>query len=190
MFEKFIVSRVRMKLLTLFLNHPEEKFHVRNVVRTVDEEINSVRRELKNMFDIKFLHQEKALNKVFYSLDKSFPFNDELRAILTKDREDVRAIQQIISTLPNIQTALLTENFLKNEYEGNQDIDLLIVSGTSAQELALEVKNIEKRIDRVIRFTVIKPDALEMLQKKRDTFLLNIISKDKIFLVGRDKDLF
>ena len=44
--EDLIISRVRVKMLSLFLSHPGTIFHVRDIVRKVDEEINAVRREL------------------------------------------------------------------------------------------------------------------------------------------------
>ena len=39
-------SRVRLKILELFVLHPEDRFYVREIVRKTDEEINAVRREL------------------------------------------------------------------------------------------------------------------------------------------------
>ena len=47
--EDLIISRVRVKVLTLFLTNPGSMYHVREVVRQVDEEINAVRRELAHL---------------------------------------------------------------------------------------------------------------------------------------------
>jgi len=47
--EELFISRVRVKLLTLFLTSQEPLLHVREIVRRVDEEINAVRRELLRM---------------------------------------------------------------------------------------------------------------------------------------------
>ena len=47
--EDLIISRVRVKMLQLFLGSPGTIFHVRDIVRRVDEEINAVRRELGHM---------------------------------------------------------------------------------------------------------------------------------------------
>ncbi|MBI5619863.1 transcriptional regulator, partial [Candidatus Gottesmanbacteria bacterium] len=49
MLEDLIISRVRVKILTLFLSHPGVIFHVRDIVRKIGEEINAVRRELSHM---------------------------------------------------------------------------------------------------------------------------------------------
>ena len=43
------VSKVRVKLIQIFLNKPQEMFYVRQLVRETDEEINAVRRELARL---------------------------------------------------------------------------------------------------------------------------------------------
>ena len=47
--EDIVISRVRVKILTLFMTHPGQMFHVREIVRRTEEEINAVRRELAHM---------------------------------------------------------------------------------------------------------------------------------------------
>ena len=52
MLKDLFISKTRVKLLEEFLSDPSQMFHVRDLVRRVDEEINAVRREL--------LHLEEA----------------------------------------------------------------------------------------------------------------------------------
>ena len=42
-----ITSRVRIKILELFLSDTTEMYHVRGIVREIKDEINAVRRELR-----------------------------------------------------------------------------------------------------------------------------------------------
>ena len=46
MLRDLMVSKVRVKLLQIFLSQPKEMFYVRQLVRATGEEINAVRREL------------------------------------------------------------------------------------------------------------------------------------------------
>ena len=52
MFEQLFGSKTRVKLLSLFYNNPERPFYVREITRKIDEQINSVRRELQNLLNI------------------------------------------------------------------------------------------------------------------------------------------
>ena len=47
MIDTLFGSKTRVKLLYLFLNNPGRAFYVREITRRVDEQINSVRRELQ-----------------------------------------------------------------------------------------------------------------------------------------------
>ena len=68
-----IISRVRVKMLSLFLSHPGTIFHVRDIVRKVDEEINAVRRELAHMEKAGMVSKEARANRLFYTFRKDYP---------------------------------------------------------------------------------------------------------------------
>ena len=49
MIDALFGSKTRVKLLNLFFNNPGKEFYVREITRIIDEQVNSVRRELSNM---------------------------------------------------------------------------------------------------------------------------------------------
>ena len=49
MLESLFGSRTRVKLLRLFMSHPDQRWFVRELTRVVQEQINSVRRELDHL---------------------------------------------------------------------------------------------------------------------------------------------
>ena len=52
MIDSLFGSKTRVKLLNLFLNNLDQSFYVREITRLIDEQINSVRRELANMVSV------------------------------------------------------------------------------------------------------------------------------------------
>lgn len=42
--QDFIISKVRIKLLEVFLKNPAEMYYIRELTRKIGEEINAVRR--------------------------------------------------------------------------------------------------------------------------------------------------
>ena len=70
----FIISRVRVKLLTIFLSKPGEMYYVRELTRLAKEEINAIRRELKRMQDVGMLKSEKRGNRLYYTYKNSYLF--------------------------------------------------------------------------------------------------------------------
>ena len=65
--EKLFGSKTRAKLLKLFFGSPEKSFYVREMTRVIDEQINSVRRELLNLENIGIIKSETFDNKIYYS---------------------------------------------------------------------------------------------------------------------------
>lgn len=49
MLGKLFGSKARVKILKLFLSHPNEKFYIRQIARDLKLQLNSVRRELENL---------------------------------------------------------------------------------------------------------------------------------------------
>ena len=83
MIDALFGSKTRVKLLYLFMNNPERTFYVREITRKIDEQINSVRRELSNMLNIGIIKSDSKDNKIFYGVNKSYIFYSPLRKIFT-----------------------------------------------------------------------------------------------------------
>ena len=81
MFEQLVGSKTRVKLLSLFYNNPERPFYVREITRKIDEQINSVRRELQNLLNIGIVHSVSQSNRLYYKVNPKYKFHNELQSI-------------------------------------------------------------------------------------------------------------
>src|SRR3989339_1393037 len=78
------VSRVRVKLIKIFLSQPQEIFYVRQLVRETGEEINAVRRELLRLETRGLVKKEPRANRLYYSFVKTYPFYQDLLSLVAK----------------------------------------------------------------------------------------------------------
>src|SRR5690606_16132906 len=81
MIERLFGSKTRVKLLQLFYSNPNRAFYVRELTRKIDEQINSVRRELANLLSIGIIASDTTNNRLYYEVNQSFEFYQPLRAI-------------------------------------------------------------------------------------------------------------
>ena len=92
-------SKTRVKLLHLFFNNMERSFFVREITRIVDEQINSVRRELANMKEIGIISSSEKSNKLYYSVNKKFAyykqFNEIFNNTATEENTVIDASKEI-----------------------------------------------------------------------------------------------
>ena len=84
MLSRLFSSRTRVKLLELFLLHPEREVHVREICRITNLNINAVRRELANLEEMGLLTSRRVGNGLFYTANIAFPVYQELVSIFVK----------------------------------------------------------------------------------------------------------
>ncbi|KKS61816.1 MAG: Transcriptional regulator [Candidatus Collierbacteria bacterium GW2011_GWD2_42_50] len=79
-----IISKVRVKLLKIFLSDSKNMFYVRELTRATKEEINAVRRELDHLQKAGLLKSEKRGNRLYYSVKTTFSIYPELSNLVSK----------------------------------------------------------------------------------------------------------
>src|ERR1700689_4885459 len=81
MIEQLFGSKTRVKLLQLFYSNPNRSFYVREITRKIDEQINSVRRELSNLLSIGIITSDNTNNKLYYEVNQKYKYYEPLQQI-------------------------------------------------------------------------------------------------------------
>src|SRR3954469_7516731 len=81
MVEQLFGSKTRVKLLQLFYGNPNRSFYVREITRKIDEQINSVRRELSNLLSIGIITSDNTNNKLYYEVNQKYEYYQPLKEI-------------------------------------------------------------------------------------------------------------
>lgn len=190
MLEDIIISRVRVKLLTLFLSNPGMIFHVRDIVRKVDEEINAVRRELAHMEKVGIVAKEQRANRLFYAMRKDYPLYNELFALVGKTSGLGKDILKQRPKLGKIKFAMISGRYLRGlTRKSASDVDLLIVGAAVLPELTQLVKAEEGRRGKEINYTVMTEEEYNFRKRRRDPFVLSILEGSRIMIIGDEEDL-
>lgn len=188
--EDLIISRVRVKMLSLFLNNPSTIYHVREVVRQVGEEINAVRRELAHLEKGGMLAKEQRANRLFYRFRKEYPLYFELMELVGKTTGLGWDIVKNKVKLGKIKYAMLSGRYLRGlPHKSGSDVDLLIVGSVVLPELSNMVKGEEVRRERELNYTVMTEEEFAFRKRRRDPFVLEILAGSRVMLVGDEEEL-
>jgi hypothetical protein len=189
MLEDIIISRVRVKLLTLFLLNPGKIFHVREIVRQVSEEINAVRRELAHMESCGMVFKEQRANRLFYGFRKEYALYYELMELVCKTTGLGYDIQKNKSKLGKIKFAMMSGQYIRGiANTSDQRVDLLLVGTVVLPELASIVKTEESKRGE-INYTVMSEEEFEFRKSRRDPFILSVLAGSRVMLVGDEEEL-
>jgi len=183
------ISKVRVKILQLFLSHPDQIFHVREIVRRVEEEINAVRRELAHMEKAGMVTSEWRANRRFYSFRKDYVFWQDLLSMINKTVGLGGDIVKNKGRLGRIKFAMLAGDFARGKETGPNDVDLLLVGNVIMPEIGALVKEEEARREREINYTVMTEEEFNFRKRRSDPFLTGILAKSRIMLIGDEEEL-
>lgn len=187
--EELFVSKVRVKVLQLFLTSPESLFHVRDIVRRVEEEINAVRRELSRMEKFGLVASEWRANRRLYHFKKDHKFYPELLGLVTKSVGIGEAIIKNRQKLGRIKYAMLATRFVRNELSSLDDVDVLIVGQVVLPELQSIISDEQVKRDREINYSFMDGAELNFRIRRRDPFILKVLVQPKIMLIGDELEL-
>jgi hypothetical protein len=189
MLEELFVSRVRVKILQLFLTTTDPLLHVREIVRRVDEEINAVRRELARMEKFGMVTSEWRANRRLYRFRKDHIYYRELLGLVTKSTGIGGNIVKGKTKLGRIKYAFVSTRFLRGEAAGTEDVDLLIVGQIILPELQAIIADEQAKREAEINYSFMDEQEFTFRVKRRDPFILRVLVQPKIMLIGDEESL-
>lgn len=184
-----VISRVRVKLLQIFLSNPSQIIHVRELVRQSKEEINAVRRELAHLEKAGMVSKEHRANRLYYVFRKDYPLYFDLLELVTKTTGLGGAILRNKNKLGRIKFAMLSGKFARNMAGSGEKVDLLVVGNVVIPEVAALVREEELRRGREIFFTPMTEEEFLFRKKKKDPFILGILEGARVMVVGDEEEL-
>lgn len=189
MLDDLITSKTRVKVLKLFMENIDDMFHVREIVRRVDEEINAVRRELMFLEKKGVLKREGRANRVYYYLDKNYPYYFDLIRLRGKESGLGKAIIKNRVKLGKIKYAMLSGKYIRGIKTNPESVDLLVVGVVVLPELSLLVRAEEEEKKVEINYTVMNEEEFTFRKSRLDPFIASIIHGSRIMLIGDEESL-
>jgi predicted transcriptional regulator len=198
MVEQLFGSKTRVKLLSLFFNNPGRPFYVREITRKIDEQINSVRRELANLLSVGLVSSDGSNNRLYYEVNPKYEYYEQLRSIFTsmpaksndpivkETREEDKIIKRLRST-GSITFAFLTGSFAR---DARTNVDIFVVGDINKARLAKMVGEMEKEMGRELNYSALSPDEYQYRLSLNDRFITGVLEARKIVIIdGQEKPL-
>ncbi len=199
MFEQLFGSKTRVKLLQLFYSNPNRAFYVREITRKVEEQINSVRRELANLLSIGIITSESNNNRLYYEVNQDYEHykplsmvfgpRAEKRAKKAKNQDQETEPELVaehplarpVRALGRVEIAFLTGQFTRDETGG---VDVLIVGDVNQAKLAKFIADLEKEENKELRYTSMPLTSYQYRIQINDRFINNVMASKKQIIIN------
>lgn len=189
MLESIIPSKTRRKILELFFHQPDGQYYLRKIVRDVSEEVNAVKRELDILSGAKLLHKERRLNKIFYTLNKSYIFYDEFVRLFTKTSLFVNLIYKNTSKIGKVKYLAVSTKFSRKVPIKEDEIYVLFVGIIVVPEVVSIMGEAETEFGREINYTVMTEEEFAFRKKNNDPFIWRFLKQPKVMIIGNEEEL-
>jgi DNA-binding transcriptional ArsR family regulator len=188
--KKIFGSGARVKLFQQFLLNPTEEFYIRELTRILDEQINSLRRELENLQNLGILKSREKNRKKYYRINPHFSFLSELTSIIRKTSVANEAFLKDITKLGAIDVLVLSGVFI----EKNTDVDIFMVGDIPKEVLSAFITdrfpnqdltfNVMNKEDFLYRITLKDKFVQNVFQERENLILKNKLKKDTEHLIS------
>lgn len=163
------------------MQNPDGEFFIRELTRMLDEQINSVRRELDSLKRLGLLRSRTKNRKKYYTVNKNFLLFNELHSIIMKGMNSKEGLVKKISKLGDVHFLVLSGAFLNKK----SSCDLLLVGNVNKTELE-KLLDEEAKTDEPIKFSIMSKDDFLYRIECNDKFIKDLV-EDSTNIIGVNK---
>ncbi len=153
---------------------------MREITRKIDEQINSVRRELANLMGIGIIRSDSVNNKLYYEVNQGYKHFKALQSIFSVEvpQQDVSPASQKdllkrLQSVGSFDTVIVSGRLVG--WEG-ADIDVLLVGSSNKPKLEKLMATVEIEEGVPIIYTVMPESELKYRLEIKDRFIVSLLS--------------
>lgn len=183
---KIFGSKSRAKVLEkFFLEYyagKNEGFHMRGLARDLDEQINSIKRELDNLEDLGVLKSKTELRKKIFYVNHNFYLLPEFKNIFLKNYDPMDQIRAFFKKQSLLEVVIVNESLkYKLTDDGKAILDIFMIGEIERDEFSDFLQSIF--YDKKIKFAIISTEDFFNRLSYGDKLIHNILrEKGNIYI--------
>lgn len=178
---KLFWSKSRAKILEKFFleyaSENDEPCHMRGLSREIDEQINSVKRELENLEALGILKSYTENKKKYFSLNKRFPLLEEFKSVFLKTYNPLDAISNYLTNKEGLDLAVVNSSLSERLYSTtNNIVDVFLIWNIDKEEFNNNLAKIF--FNRKIKYAVISKEDFFNRIDYNDKLIFDILRQE------------
>jgi predicted nucleotidyltransferase len=183
-------NQYRRKVLAFLVLNPHVSIHLRELARLTGASPGTLKKELDLLVGADLLSREKSGNQIKFSANLDHPLYETLRELMRKTAglHDVlaSALQPLVD---QIEVAFVFGSMAQATESSHSDIDLLVIGDATFGQIINATYDAQTTLGREINPKVMSRSEWSRKWREGNSFVTDIVSKPKIFIVGSENDL-
>ena len=150
MINAIIKSQTRRKLLIKFFINIANTGYLNQLAEEFSESTNSVRKELNNLTDAKYLNKKLVKNKVVYRANTKHPLFSEIQNIVKKYLGIEEMVQTVLDRMGNVNEIYLLGDYARGR--DSEQIDILITGSKLNSDY---ISDLEIKLSKLLKKNVV-----------------------------------
>ncbi len=174
LFDTLFGSRVRARLLRLFLLNPEAEFDATEAAKKIAIKRPEVVKELNRLAKMRFVSVKSKQRKKIYQVRSDFPFYQELKALVSKLNLSAKSEAfKKIKKVGDVKLVLISGVFIN--YPKSKADMVLVINSANKVKLRQVVAQLESEVGKEIRYILMNTEELHYRLDMLDRFLMEFL---------------
>jgi predicted nucleotidyltransferase len=183
-------SRTLARLLATFLTHAEKDFYQKELADVTGAGLYTVQRELVRLERAGLVQRMPRGNRVYYRANRGHPVFEDLKRVILKTMGLGEALRTALASLGGrVRLAFIYGSVASGQEKTGSDVDVLLVGDLSLREASAVLGPTGRDLGREFNPTVYSPDEFRAKVAEGHHFILEVLKREKIFLIGDEHEL-
>lgn len=176
-----------VRVLMIFLAHPDEEFYQSSIVDSTGCALTQVQRALIRIEKAGLISKIKSGNRSYYKANQKHPAFEDIKRALFKTVLFGDSLKKALEPIKNkIQYSFIYGSVASDSESSKSDIDLFIIGDLGLREIASILGNVGNEIGREINPNVYSKKEFKRKVKEENPFINEILLQPKIWLIGEE----
>jgi predicted nucleotidyltransferase/predicted transcriptional regulator len=180
----------RGKALALLLLQPQRRLHVREIARLTGTVAGTMNKELDRLQRAGLLERHSVGNQLQYCANPQHPVYQELSALLRKTIGLADVLTLALTPVANrISVAFVFGSVAQGSDTALSDVDVMVIGEVDFGEVVNLLFDAQTTLQREINPKVFSKLDWHTKLATSSSFVLDVLAKPKLFLIGSQHDL-
>jgi len=185
---EILSSRVRAEIFRLLFGLNDKELHLREMERQAGLAVGTIRQDLHKLVKLDLVKTRRDGNRLYHRANAEHPLFSEIHKMVLKTIGLVEIFRKVLNR-GEVEVAFIFGSIASSRENAGSDVDLMVIGSVGLRTLSSWLAGVSDQIGREINPLIWNVDEFRRRKQMRDHFLSNVLESQKLFIVGKEKDL-